>query len=119
MSTEAYGAGNGKTVARELYRQADVGPGDIDVAQIYDHFTPFVLMTLENYGFCKPGEMADFLEKGGIRWPDGRLPINTSGGNLSEGYIHGLNLSARCEGRPRLRSSKRNSVLLRVRSVAG
>jgi acetyl-CoA acetyltransferase len=108
MSTEAYGAGNGKTVARELYRQADVGPDDIDVAQIYDHFTPFVLMTLENYGFCKPGEMADFLEKGGIRWPDGRLPINTSGGNLSEGYIHGLNLSV--EGVRQMRGTSTSQV---------
>jgi acetyl-CoA acetyltransferase len=108
MPSDAYGAGNGSGIASDLYKQADVKPDDIDVAQIYDHFTPFVLMTLENYGFCKPGETAAFLDGGGIRWPNGRLPINTSGGNLSEAYIHGLNLAV--EGVRQMRGASTSQV---------
>ncbi len=76
--------------ARDVYAMAGVGPADIDVAQIYDHFTPLVLMALEAYGFCSPGESGPFVEQGEIKWPNGRLPVNTHGGNLSEGYIQGL-----------------------------
>jgi acetyl-CoA acetyltransferase len=93
MPVEEYGAGNGKTLAARLYERAGVTPADVDTAQIYDHFTGLVLMTLENFGFCGRGEAGPFVAAGNIRWPDGRLPINTSGGHLSEAYIHGLNLA--------------------------
>jgi acetyl-CoA acetyltransferase len=76
--------------ARDVYRAAGVGPQDIDVAGFYDHFSPFVLFALEAYGFCKPGESGPFVAEGRIKWPDGDLPVNTHGGNLSEAYIHGL-----------------------------
>lgn len=76
--------------ARDVYAMAGVGPKDIDVAEIYDHFTPLVLFALESYGFCAPGESGPFVESGQIKWPTGRLPVNTHGGNLSEGYIQGL-----------------------------
>jgi acetyl-CoA acetyltransferase len=56
--------------ARELWRQADVGPGDIDCAQFYDAFTPLVTLSLEEYGFCKPGEGGPFSEQGRLEWPD-------------------------------------------------
>ena len=75
-----------------LWRQADVGPTDVDVAQFYDAFTPMVVLALEGYGFCGRGEGAAFTEDGRIAWPDGKLPINTSGGGLSEAYVHGFNL---------------------------
>ncbi|MDX2542864.1 lipid-transfer protein [Streptomyces sp. WI04-05B] len=71
-------------VARQLWRTAGVGPADIDVAIIYDHFTPFVLMQLEEFGFCAPGEAADFVAAEG-------LPLNTHGGQLGEAYLHGMN----------------------------
>lgn len=76
--------------ARDVYRIAGVGPQDIDVAGFYDHFSPFVLFALEAYGFCEPGESGPFVAEGRIKWPDGDLPVNTHGGNLSEAYIHGL-----------------------------
>jgi acetyl-CoA acetyltransferase len=76
-------------VAETLYRRAGMGPEDIDVAQFYDCFTITVLVQLEDYGFCKVGEGGPFAESGAIE-PGGRLPINTSGGNLSDGYIHGM-----------------------------
>ncbi len=77
--------------ARSLWRDADVGPGDVDVAQVYDAFTPMVLFALEGYGFCGRGESGPFSE-GGTFETGGSLPLNTSGGSLSEAYIHGFNL---------------------------
>ena len=79
-------------VAESLYRRAGLGPADIDVAQFYENFTGQVLMAIEDFGFCKRGEGGPFIEGGRIEWPDGDLPLNTSGGNLAEGFIHGLSL---------------------------
>jgi acetyl-CoA acetyltransferase len=79
-----------KAVAETLYRRAGLGPGDVDVAQIYDCFTITVLMQLEDYGFCPKGEGGRFVSDGQINL-SGSLPINTAGGHLSEGYIHGMN----------------------------
>ena len=78
--------------ARDLFAVAGVTPDDVDVAQFYDAFTPLVLLSLEEYGFCKPGESGPLAESGALEWPDGRLPVNTSGGGLSEAYVHGFNL---------------------------
>ncbi len=75
--------------ARDVYRSAGVGPSDIDAVMIYDHFTPFVIFSLEAYGFCERGEGGAFVEGGRIEF-DGELPVNTHGGNHSEAYIHGL-----------------------------
>jgi acetyl-CoA acetyltransferase len=79
-----------KSVAETLYRRAGLGPGDVDVAQFYDCFTITVLLQLEDYGFCAKGEGGPFAASGAID-KGGSLPVNTSGGHLSEGYIHGLN----------------------------
>jgi acetyl-CoA acetyltransferase len=79
-----------RSVARDLYAQAGVGPEDIDVAQLYDHFTPMVLAQLEDYGFCKPGEGGPFVESGAIRFDGGSLPVNTDGGQLSCAYVWGM-----------------------------
>jgi acetyl-CoA acetyltransferase len=77
-------------VATTLYRRAGLGPADIDVAQLYDCFTITVLLQLEDYGFCAKGEGGGFAAAGEIEL-GGQLPINTGGGHLSEGYIHGMN----------------------------
>jgi len=77
-------------MSQRLYAAAGVGPGDIDVAELYDAFTPLVLMQLEDYGFCKRGEAKELVASGGTRL-GGSLPVNTHGGHLSEGYVHGLN----------------------------
>jgi acetyl-CoA acetyltransferase len=79
-----------RTVARTLYRRAGLGPADIDVAQIYDCFTITALLQLEDWGFCEKGEGGPFVAGGGIDL-GGRIPINTGGGHLSEGYLHGMN----------------------------
>jgi acetyl-CoA acetyltransferase len=79
-------------VAHDLYARAGIGPADIDVAQLYENFTGQVLMTIEDFDFCKKGEGGPFVEGGRLEWPNGGLPINTAGGNLAEAYIHGLSL---------------------------
>lgn len=77
-------------IAKHLFPDADIKHADIDVLFVYDHFTPLVLMAIEEFGFCKRGEGKDFIANGRLRWPDGALPLNTNGGNLSEGYLHGM-----------------------------
>ena len=78
--------------ARKLWSASDFGPADVKVAQIYDAFSPLIPLSLEGYGFCGRGEGAAFTEDGGLEWPHGRLPTNTSGGGMSEAYVHGFNL---------------------------
>ena len=77
--------------AQELWRLAGMGPGDIDCAQFYDAFSPLVVISLEEYGFCKSGEGGPYAAEGNLRLGGG-LPSNTSGGSLSEAYVHGMNL---------------------------
>jgi acetyl-CoA acetyltransferase len=81
----------GAYAARDLWRMAGVSPADVDVAQLYDAFTPLVLASLEEYGFCRPGDAGGFVADHGLEL-GGRLPTNTSGGSLSEAYVHGINL---------------------------
>jgi len=73
-----------------LLAAAGVTPADIDVLELYDAFTPLVLLQLEDYGFCAKGEAAELVASGRTG-PGGSLPVNTHGGHLSEGYVHGLN----------------------------
>ncbi len=94
-------------VGRELWRQSGLRPEDIDTAVLYDHFTPYVLMQLEELGFCGRGEAADFIKDGAIEL-GGRLPLNTHGGQLGEAYIHGMNGIA--EGVRQVRGTSVNQV---------
>jgi len=77
-------------VARQLWAQSGIGPSDVSVAVLYDHFTPFVLVQLEELGFCGRGEARHFIADGALEL-DGRLPLNPHGGQLGEAYIHGMN----------------------------
>ena len=77
-------------VAKKLWADSGLTPADIQTAFLYDHFTPFVLMQLEELGFCGRGEAKDFATIENLSL-GGRLPINTSGGLLGEAYIHGMN----------------------------
>jgi acetyl-CoA acetyltransferase len=94
-------------VGRQLWEQAGLGPQDIDMAVLYDHFTPYVLMQLEELGFCGRGEAKDFIADGAIDI-GGRLPLNTHGGQLGEAYIHGMNGIA--EGVRQIRGTSVNQV---------
>jgi acetyl-CoA acetyltransferase len=94
-------------VARQLWAGSGLTPADIQTAILYDHFTPYVLMQLEEFGFCGRGEAKDFVRDGAIEM-GGRLPINTHGGQLGEAYIHGMNGIA--EGVRQIRGTSVNPV---------
>jgi acetyl-CoA acetyltransferase len=80
----------GRRAGGTLWKRAGVGPHEMDTAQLYDCFTISVILQLEAYGFCGKGEGGPFAASGAIR-QGGSLPINTGGGHLSEGYVHGMN----------------------------
>jgi acetyl-CoA acetyltransferase len=77
-------------VGRQLWAQSGLSPADIQTAILYDHFSPYTLLQLEELGFCGAGEAKDFIANGAIEL-GGRLPINTHGGQLGEAYLHGMN----------------------------
>ncbi len=77
-------------VGDQLWAQSGLRPDDVQAAILYDHFTPFVLPQLEELGFCGRGEAAGFIAEGNLEL-DGRLPMNTHGGQLGEAYLHGMN----------------------------
>lgn len=94
-------------VSRQLWSDTGLGPQDIQTAVFYDHFTPFVLCQLEEFGFCERGDAKDFIRDGAVEL-GGRLPINTHGGQLGEAYIHGMNGIA--EGVRQIRGDSVNQV---------
>lgn len=94
-------------VGRQLWDQSGLTPNDIQTAILYDHFTPYTLLQLEELGFCGKGEAKDFIANGAIEL-GGKLPINTHGGQLGEAYIHGMNGIA--EGVRQLRGTSVNQV---------
>lgn len=96
-----------KVVADELWTSSGLTPADIQTAILYDHFTPYVLMQLEEFGFCGRGEAKDFITDGALEI-GGRLPINTHGGQLGEAYLHGMNGIA--EGVRQVRGTSVNQV---------
>jgi acetyl-CoA acetyltransferase len=93
--------------ARRLYEQSGLSPRDIQAAQLYDAFTPQVLIQLEAFGFCGRGEAKDFVSGGNLELT-GLLPVNTHGGLISEAYIHGMNTIA--EGVRQVRGTAVNQV---------
>lgn len=94
-------------VANQLWAQSGLTPADVQTAVIYDHFTPFVLLQLEEFGFAKRGEAKDFI-RAGHHARGGKLPLNPHGGQLGEAYIHGMNGVA--EGVRQVRGSAVNQV---------
>jgi acetyl-CoA acetyltransferase len=96
-----------KLSAQTAFAMAGLKPSDIDVAQLYDCFTIAVLMTLEDYGFCEKGQGGRFVQDGRIEL-SGALPVNTSGGLLSETGMPGLQLVL--EGVRQMRGDSVNQV---------
>jgi acetyl-CoA acetyltransferase len=87
-----YSTSNFKTLAPRLFEMAGITPKDVDCAQVYEHFSGAVMISLVEHGFCKPEEIMEFVTFENITAPKGKLPINTSGGNIAECYMHGLEL---------------------------
>jgi acetyl-CoA acetyltransferase len=90
MPDDCFATAGYESLAEELLQRSDLAPSDIDVAELYDHFTAMVLLQLEDFGFCPRGESGDFVSDGHIRWPGGALPVNTHGGSLSNGNLNGM-----------------------------
>jgi acetyl-CoA acetyltransferase len=82
----------GADAAKRLWSRTDLKPKDIDLAQLYDGFSFLPLIWLEDMGFCARGEGAAFVDGGARIALDGELPLNTSGGQLSFGRLHGMGL---------------------------
>lgn len=96
-----------ESVAQQLYAASGLKPPDIDAAMLYENFSPIVFYQLESFGFCGRGEAKDFIGDGNIAI-DGTIPVNTHGGLLGEGYIHGVNNII--EGVRQLRGTAANQV---------
>lgn len=100
-------------LSARLYSDADLTPEDVDLAEIYDCSTSTVLVGLEGLGFCGRGEAGAFVRSGATAL-DGELPVNTHGGLLSEGYLHGMNTVAEAvlqvQGRAGPRQAPRHEV---------
>ncbi len=76
--------------AASMWERTDLTPADVDTAQLYDGFTWLSMAWIEALGFCKKGEGGPFVEGGARIAPDGDLPLNTNGGQLSSGRLHGF-----------------------------
>jgi acetyl-CoA acetyltransferase len=103
-----YASASFTTVAPHLYGMAGVGPKDVHVVQSYENFTGGVLMSLAEHDFFAPEDANEFLTFDNLIAPGGRLPLNTSGGNLAECYMHGLELQI--EAVRQLRGESTNQV---------
>ena len=104
---ESYISYPGARSSQTAYRMAGLEPEDVDVAQFYDCFTSTVLITIEDYGFCKRGDAGPFALEGNLGL-GGALPSNTSGGMLSEANLVGWNVLA--EGVRQIRGSSTSQV---------
>lgn len=96
-------------LAKDLWGRAGLGPAEVDMAQIYDCFSSSVLINLEGLGLAERGAGIDLI-RSGATGKDGRLPVNTGGGLLAEGYLHGMNNLAEAvlqlQGRGEVRTAR-------------
>jgi acetyl-CoA acetyltransferase len=104
---EDYASTGQRRAARDLWSRAGMGPDDVDVALIYDAFTPSVIMSLEDWGFCPVGEGGPFVAEGRIS-RDGTIPVNPHGGHLAEVYLQGI--THLLEGVRQLRGTACNQI---------
>jgi acetyl-CoA acetyltransferase len=105
---DLYPTAGHRPIADQLYGAAGVQAQDIKVAEIYDHFSGMVLLQLEDYGFCKPGDSGPFVAAGEARFGTGQVAVNTHGGNLSEVNLHGT--THLIEGVRQIRGTAANQV---------
>lgn len=115
MPDPEFASSGHKLIADRIWQQSGLSASQIDVAQIYDHFSPMVLMQLEDYGFCARGEGGDYVLEGNLRLDpstgrgtNGHAPVNTHGGNLSDAYIIGMTHIV--EGVEQIRGTAANQV---------
>jgi acetyl-CoA acetyltransferase len=91
-NVEPYDSGGFRSVARRLWSESGAGPSDVDVVQVYDSFTGPAVAALIDHGFCDLENAGEVLTVENLTAPLGGLPLNTAGGNVAEGFIHGMSL---------------------------
>ena len=105
---DLYATAGFRPVARNLYAATGLSPADIDVVQLYENFDAQGVMSLIDHGFCTAESAADLIRFENLIADGGRLPVNTSGGNLAQGFIHGIGLAV--EAVRQLRGESANPV---------
>ncbi len=103
-----YASAGFESVARRLWAQTGLTPADIDVVQLYENFSAQGIASLIDHGFCSYENVADVLRYENLIAPTGKLPINTGGGNLAQGFIHGIGIAV--EAVEQLRGTSANPV---------
>ena len=107
-SSMPYTSAGFESVARRLWSESGYGPADVDVVQVYENFTGPAVAALIDHGFCTAETAGEVLRFENLVAPSGGLPLNTSGGNLAEGFAHGMGLVV--EAVRQLRGSSPNQV---------
>lgn len=97
-----------KSVARRLWAQTGLSPADIDVVQLYENFSAQGIASLIDHGFCTYENVAEVVKFENLIAPTGKLPLNTAGGNLAQGFIHGIGVAI--EAIEQLRGHSANPV---------
>lgn len=105
---ESYASSDFRTVAKRLWAMAGLSPADVDTIQSYENFTGGVVISLVEHGICSGEEVDEVLTFENLIAPNGRFPLNTSGGNLAECYMHGLELVI--EGVRQVRGESPNQI---------
>ncbi len=108
----------GEASAKKAYEMAGLGPKDLDLAQVYDGFSISALVQTEMLGLCERGEGGKFYHAGHAR-PGGRMPVNTSGGHMSGGYVPGISLLIEAVKQLRGQEGERQVPDARVCAVVG
>jgi len=103
-----YAGAGFRAVARRLWEKTGLGPSDIDVVQIYENFAAQGISSLIDHGFCTYESAVDFITFDNLIAPSGKLPFNTSGGNLAQGFVHGIGMAI--EAVRQLRGESANPV---------
>ena len=107
-NVDPYWSAGFASVARRLWRQSGYGPHDVDVVQVYDNFTGPAVAALIDHGFATIETAGDVIATPRLLAPGGQLPLNTSGGNMGEGFIHGMSLAV--EAVRQIRGESSNQV---------
>ena len=103
-----YASAGFASVARRLWEQTGLGPDDMDVVQLYENFSAQGIASLIDHGFCTYENVAEVVRYENLIAPTGKLPINTAGGNLAQGFIHGFGIAV--EAVEQLRGTSANPV---------
>lgn len=103
-----YASAGFESVARRLWAQTGLTPADIDVVQLYENFSAQGVASLIDHGFCTYESVGEVVRYENLIAPSGKLPVNTAGGNLAQGFIHGIGIAV--EAVEQLRGTSANPV---------